>query len=94
MTRSESLIDASCPLEDPSAGLPVLLVGFAGGLPRPGLDHHPVPGARELVDGVGCERDPALAGRELSRYFDPQGTPPRASATAAAAASKKALSSS
>src|SRR3712207_6732100 len=86
-------IDACGLHDDLSAGLPEVLVGYGRGLPRPGLDHHPVTGAGELVDGVGCERHPALPGRKLSRNPYPQDPSPRASATAAAAASKKAVSS-
>ena len=89
-------VDAARLPDEYRAGLLVALVGDARRLACPGLDQHSVTCAGELVHGVRGERHPALARRDLPRHPDPHrgNSSPRASATAAAAASKKAVSSS
>ena len=82
-------VDAPDPFDHQGTGRLVLLVDYARRLPGPGLDQYPVPGAGKLVHGVRGQRNTALARRPFGGHPDPhEERPPRASETAATAASK------
>ena len=58
------------------AGVPIAAAADrARGRAGPGLDGHVIPEGTQLFDGLGCRRDPALAGSGLLGHNDAHGLP-------------------